>query len=336
MNVAPEDEDIVAIPEYLDSLQTMEFLGFNKDQAKWTWEDYQQTQEMFSFKSLIDNAKRNLWSGYSQDAVQEDDDWDEIMRRLCIDGDLRERIMTKGFEQIRLTKTAHAWVRQTIIEKYDFLSSLDERIYNRPRNGPLAAKPNETILWQGGMLFDLQDVGDPKVRYDDELMRLYPLEDSMPGMYQRCLQGVRLFKDRELAELHARWAGVRLNKKVIPVGVLGMVVPNDLLQNALDISRDPWEPLLWHSTGTIKESEVPEDLRDRFDELCEAEVTLLPVVKESQKQILRRKEKDPKCSGRLNGWFLSNGELALQYCISQSGKLCREFEKRCRVWVEQL
>ncbi len=113
------EDDIVAIPRYLNSLATLRFLGLSKDAANATWERYQ-SSSLYEVDDIINFAKATVRAGHDTDLV-DDNDWIAAMRTMGASEDLRTRIMTPGHQDIRMMKTPMAWVLQTMKERYDVL-----------------------------------------------------------------------------------------------------------------------------------------------------------------------------------------------------------------------
>lgn len=129
-------ESIVAIPDDLKSVQTLKFLGFTDTAAEITFKRFQRAQSEWPDEELISYAKGTVRAG--NDAVDEDDDWDEAMRSMGIDDQLRGRILNTRYTNIRLTETAMYWVIDTITDLYEFLISFNtnmdnsETVFGRP------------------------------------------------------------------------------------------------------------------------------------------------------------------------------------------------------------
>lgn len=110
-----EDDEIITIPRELNSIATLRFLGLSKDSAHQTWNKYSRFLE-FGDDDVISFALGTVEGG--QDTVSTDhDDWIVAMRTMGVRKVLRNRIMTSGFEFIRLTKTPKRWVLQTFKER---------------------------------------------------------------------------------------------------------------------------------------------------------------------------------------------------------------------------
>lgn len=142
------NDSIVAIPDELESVQTLKFLGFTEKAAELTLERFQRVQREWPDEELIAHAKGTVRSG--KDAVDDGDDWDEAMHSMGIDDLLRGRILDPRYTNIRLTETAMHWVIDTITDLYEFLDSFDfnmnrsEMVFGQPwsiasRMAPISA-----------------------------------------------------------------------------------------------------------------------------------------------------------------------------------------------------
>lgn len=203
MNVKPGNESIVAIPEYFDSLQTLEFLGFDKEVAQLIWSTYQEMAKTRSLDEFIHGCIADFWNDFPQDvidAIDEWDEWDEIIVSFGIGDDLRQRIMAPGYEKIRLTQTAHWWITQTIMERFKFLGCIDLFIGNVFQEKTLERPgPNESLLWTGGVLCNLQAAIDNSNPCGERPVNLQWLDYTEHEFFQSQPRGTTLFESREMA-----------------------------------------------------------------------------------------------------------------------------------------
>lgn len=110
-----DDNEIITIPRELNSKATLRFLGLSKAATDETWSRYakfleQRDDDIFNF------AKATVRGGQDTASI-DNEDWIIAMRTMGVRKVLRNRIMTPGFESIRLIKTPQAWVLQTFKER---------------------------------------------------------------------------------------------------------------------------------------------------------------------------------------------------------------------------
>ena len=111
-----EDNEIISIPRELNSKATLRFLGLSKAAMDDTWSRYAKFLEQYRYEDIIGFAKATVRGGQDTASI-DNDDWIISMRTMGVRKVLRNRIMTSGFESIRLTKTPQVWVLQTFKER---------------------------------------------------------------------------------------------------------------------------------------------------------------------------------------------------------------------------
>ena len=133
-NSSSSDSDAtIEIPEFIDSIETLKFIGFCDEAAEETWHNFCVVRERVgSDASLIHIAKNRVRRGH--DAFEANHDWDLAMASMGIGPALRARILTPGYEDIRFSQTAKDWVIESIEDRYGFLKSLGDWI-TTPQHG---------------------------------------------------------------------------------------------------------------------------------------------------------------------------------------------------------
>ncbi|CAD6583438.1 MAG: hypothetical protein ASARMPRED_001322 [Alectoria sarmentosa] len=125
-----EDNKIITIPRELNSKATLRFLGLSKAATDDTWSRYAKFIEQYRYEDVIGFAKATVRGGQDTASI-DNDDWIIAMRTMGVRKVLRNRIMTPGFESIRLTKTPQVWVLQTFKERWFELKDLDHIVLGR-------------------------------------------------------------------------------------------------------------------------------------------------------------------------------------------------------------
>lgn len=110
-----KDNEVIAIPRELNSIATLRFLGLSKSSADQTWSRYSEFLKTGD-DDIISFALGTVTGGQDTD-ITNDEDWIVAMRTMGARKILRNRIMTPGFDFIRLNKTPKTWVLQTFKER---------------------------------------------------------------------------------------------------------------------------------------------------------------------------------------------------------------------------
>lgn len=124
----------IALPEDIDSIAGLEFRGFTAEAAASTREQYKKAREEYAPFDIIKYA-----TGYiraARDSRNDDrEEWKEAMRDMGMDEKTCDRIVTPGFDDIRLCQTAKYWVLETVKDRYAFLNALDFLITHQIMGG---------------------------------------------------------------------------------------------------------------------------------------------------------------------------------------------------------
>lgn len=123
-------EQVITVPEDLNSLEFLLFVGFDKTIARTIWRVWQQRGERPHW--VIDYARHYIREqGREFDAAGQDGDWDGALRNMGLSADLRRRILNPAFDQIRLLQSAREWALDSINLAMDFLQSLEGRLQRK-------------------------------------------------------------------------------------------------------------------------------------------------------------------------------------------------------------
>ncbi|KAF7876578.1 hypothetical protein EAF04_001666 [Stromatinia cepivora] len=130
------------IPEFLDSEETLEWLGWTPQKAAEIWARWRtiqatETQHGTIFEVLfLDHT-----TGFIPYDVLEDnaDDWEEHMRNWGVSSELIDAIMDAEFSNVRLTESAQHWVRDTMEIRYLSLERIKRDSDLRAENGNTAS-----------------------------------------------------------------------------------------------------------------------------------------------------------------------------------------------------
>lgn len=129
-------ETTVLIPDELESLETLEFLEFNRTTAAIIWEQFKDLQNRFpEWADVLDSAKRHVRGIAGHDITSENDDvWVDVMRKIGLTSNFQARIMTSRMRSMRLSGSLKDWLWQMFEMRYEFLLTLDNILQAPPGN----------------------------------------------------------------------------------------------------------------------------------------------------------------------------------------------------------
>ncbi|KZF24880.1 hypothetical protein L228DRAFT_243619 [Xylona heveae TC161] len=117
----------VTVPSYIESLETLEYFGFEESTANRIWDRYiKYHDETLEFMDFVTGHLQGC-----QDAIAKDDDWNKAMEEMGIGKRLREAILDPDFDEIRLTGSARTWVLDTIQNSRSYLKMMSPCITGR-------------------------------------------------------------------------------------------------------------------------------------------------------------------------------------------------------------
>ncbi|KAI9809085.1 MAG: hypothetical protein M1825_002374 [Sarcosagium campestre] len=120
--------DTVPVPEYFESLQTLLYIGFDEDTARTVWEYYQRVIQSFpGSTTLFDTAVARIEGG-DVNARGDDEDYDEALKSMGIEAELRGDILDEEFKEFRLKESAKFWVLGVFNARMTVLKELDDMI----------------------------------------------------------------------------------------------------------------------------------------------------------------------------------------------------------------
>lgn len=111
-----DDNEVITIPRELNSIATLRFLGLSKESANQTWSRYSTFLQTGDDDDILSFVLGTVEGGQDTGSI-DDYDWVVAMRTMGAGKVLRNRIMTPGFDFVRLTKSPKAWVLETIEER---------------------------------------------------------------------------------------------------------------------------------------------------------------------------------------------------------------------------
>ena len=120
------------IPTYIDSLATIEYLGYTYTEACEIWDRWERVREKDQATLLemalfnIDNAVKNR--------VLDPDDWEEVIDACGINNDTRKRLTNPAYDfPPRSIMSCGDWIKDTIQLRYECLEGIQEASLNREK-----------------------------------------------------------------------------------------------------------------------------------------------------------------------------------------------------------
>ncbi|KAK4696811.1 hypothetical protein P7C71_g1170, partial [Lecanoromycetidae sp. Uapishka_2] len=371
-----DDTASLDVPQYLDSEQSLRFIGLSKRASVIAYEQFCASEDPAA--EIVEFAKGHVMRG--NDAWGEhDDEWFKAMRMMGVSKVLRARIMTPGFESLRRSKTAREWTLLTMQQRYEFLLTLEDKLHktsfvpleerlritqaapsskkstpsskqvasaskqaaSSSKQATLSSKqstPNaivknatadqtiavgETLLMKAGAITRLEKAfrseGIPGSFY--MIQRLF---STPPTDFSKSPATYYFTKQQELANEFAMFARARLGEAEVHVGVLYLVVPNELLAEADMLHGEEWNQYVWHNR---LEAETPEHL-GQYDR---SKILIGPMVRKSNPQIsrLHQEGNDWTC---LEAYRLRSSEAATQH-VFKGEEFIQRVNQNCRAWL---
>ena len=251
-----------SIPTVLESLETLEFLGFTPEAGKRILERFNNSLELIPEPYILDYIKAHIRS--FRDVGCLEDDWNSTMLAMGVTQTLCDKILDPEFTNLRLTQNAQYWVIDTMEAKFHFLKSLDanilppmqqEQTHPHPQLQPSSTTPSqaisatEVVLLKGGDCARLQKTIRLSTDSTDT-NRIQNVGSKLPGDFAGLEMALYFTQQRHLAYQYASYARTRLRttagEDAIPVGILHVVIPKDLMNRSVDISGEMWREFVWN------------------------------------------------------------------------------------------
>ncbi|CAI4211381.1 unnamed protein product [Parascedosporium putredinis] len=132
--------DVLDVPAEWDSPQLLEFCGFAPnvaDQYYQIWKARRSAEEPdgilsgTAFDDLLVDVALDLMRTPEYDVLYANGDWEGALKELGMAEDIIASIMDPRYEKIRNLADPYHWVRDTVVNNYEFLVNLNERIVAR-------------------------------------------------------------------------------------------------------------------------------------------------------------------------------------------------------------
>ncbi len=361
-------EASVDVPQFLESAEAMEFLGFTPEAALEIFQRFQDASTILDDDGILDYAKGHVRSVPHVGCPE--DDWTSAMIAMGITQTLCQQILDPRFTDLRLTQNACFWVLDTIKAKYDFLLSLDDNILgSKPSDqGPVTfqaplkrskkspgtelkvldkkagRKPEpqlessittqpildtEFLLLKGGVCGPLNKVIRLKTDSKD-VNRIERVLSMPPGDFAGWDAALYFTTQRQTANHYAGYAKARLRTSGQDPIAVGIL--HIVIPKELMTGAVDVRGEIWkeYTWSHRLQRTTP----DHLGWLDEAPIIVGPVAKCSPENFVKmvRSNKDYKA---LEPVKMSDGETTSQYCIREQS-LRRRMNEHGRFWVEKL
>ena len=120
------DTTKIHIPQYLESVQALEFLGFAPAPAQEILDRFNSAFEEHPHAQILDYATDYVRS--APDGVSPEDDWEGALESMGVKESLKDSILNPSHADIRMTETASYWVLDTMDAKNAWLKGLNSDI----------------------------------------------------------------------------------------------------------------------------------------------------------------------------------------------------------------
>lgn len=121
-----DSEASTEVPIVVESLETLEFLGFTPEAGKAILELFNKASGSSEVPCFLEYVKGHVMS--MPDVGCPEDDWNAAILAMGITQTLCDKILDPEFTNILLTETASYWVIDTIEAKFEFLKSLNTKV----------------------------------------------------------------------------------------------------------------------------------------------------------------------------------------------------------------
>ncbi|KAL9118352.1 MAG: hypothetical protein Q9187_005106 [Circinaria calcarea] len=284
---------IVDIPEQLESVQTLRFMGFDEEAAGNIWTRWAELSKDPDFPDEFQTMADAYIGSIKVDAEDETDNWHAVLRQLGISKELIDVIMIPEYSDLRMTASAKYWLRDTFAMRFRSLLGMQQASTTRIRalmkerasraqrqrkpGGTFSAgrdpipnvqtgiatpnfTPGTTKLWRGGdqELINLardQNTEANNLRTQDAYVRPTDFQGRAPLLY--------FTLDRTTGVRYAKWAALKSNGLG---ALLYMEVPNSVLQSMdpYTLQDDEWKQIVWHSRRSLAWPDSLQFLKSRL------------------------------------------------------------------------
>lgn len=252
---APGRDEVVEIPEILNSQETLVFFGLRPDLAGELYEDWLEFQQTpgelgygedimsFAFDYLKYQARGMEFTRFSTV-----DDWRQVLAELGVSRRLADAIFDANCAEIRKSRSPPDWVLDTFQIAWDFLRVLNARILRRemeqdglvpplPSTAP-AARDGRVTLRKGGAMSRLASVF-----MEDGSLYISDVLSGAPTQFHHQRHNLLCLTDLAYAEKCASFCHLRVPAE--DGGVLAFAIPDELFAGLKEAENRDWQQLVW-------------------------------------------------------------------------------------------
>ena len=366
-----ESEGSIEIPTVLESLETLEFLGFTLEAGKTILERFENAFNVIEDPYLLAFIKAHVRS--IPDVGCPEDDWQAAILAMGITQTLSNKILDPEFRNLRLTQNARYWVLDTIEAKYLFLTSLNTNVLGSKASaqGPVSLQARleqskksqaqkhkakqepqpqletsaatqanldtELVLLKGGDYARLQKA----IRLETDLTdvnRIQNVGSTPPGDFAGLVMGLYFTKQRQLAYQYASYARKRLEteSKTPIAGAVENPIAVGILQviipRELTAGSVDIYGKIWQEF--VWNHRLQRATPDHLRWIDDAPIIIGPIVTCSPNKF-QKLVRDGMKYEALEPLKLAGGESATQYFLKDAD-LMRNFNEQGRFQVELL
>lgn len=358
-----DSEATIELPEFLYSVETLEFLEFDEPTALHIWREFLRiSASAVPLETELLRVAKNHVRGF-ENVVGEDGDWTGTMRKMGLSGGFVSRLMAPEWTDMRCSGSLKEWVFELIITRYDFLQSLDQVMRGPsrgfkapvfrattappvpPRGSSQEQPPSGVFKKSGPSTATRVDEEIPtevegrrvlykggslsrlqSIKRNDGSLNFRAILSTPPGDFSRSTRGLYVTKQKEITHKYARWAEQIVDGKVIPVGILTIAIPTSMLASCYELVGEEWRQYVWACRRG-------DDTPSHLEHLDNFQWIVGPLCMQSTEVIERLDS-----SSQLKVAKLANRETSHQLFGSDTGNTMTLLNQHCQgnVWVEAL
>ncbi|KAF7880072.1 uncharacterized protein EAF02_007709 [Botrytis sinoallii] len=224
------------MPEFLESQETIEWLGWTPDKAAEIWDAWKITKSTEDQQGTIFEVEFiSKVLGYIPRQVLEDSssDWEEHMRVWGISEELIAAIMDVEFTDVRCTKSAQYWVTETMEIRYLSLERIkeesDQRTINNHTINPSVASsavPRNTRV--PGLQTLFKAISTERLKYRDGKINVGSLVSEGATDFRGYGAALYFAPDYQVADQYRQY--IRRRAETTRALVIQLTLPNSWIE----------------------------------------------------------------------------------------------------------
>ncbi|TKA70258.1 hypothetical protein B0A55_07767 [Friedmanniomyces simplex] len=362
-------DDSIEIPSTVDSVEGLQFCGFNATAAHEVYERYTTSE------NILGHGLGTFAVGYisgrasQRNAVLPTDGWDEALAYMDLTRRKRDALLKPEYKDFRMLGTAETWAKEIVADSYEWLLDLDRIItYRRSQRGQ-----NPSVRpYSPSLNVTPSPAIEPTSRPSSSSGQLpYPLLETSVVLPTEIPEYTMLYKGGTTRRLEKVWAdgtGGRLElpnlyskpptdfhpqnphilyftkqkqcaevyakmaediKDPVPAGILHVAVPKEMLSQAISIVGTDFKQLVFESRTQNPRGSVSAHLQH----YTTASLLVGPICGVSSDVLTRHAQTADDVT--LLG--IGQGAKASQYAF-QGNDMADELNDKCEgmVWLEEM